>query len=69
MSESSGKSLVEVADAAFAEVAKSVIQRAIDTGTPVIVWKDGAVVELDPHELKVTRQKSANPVVNGTSDA
>ena len=41
-------SLPERADAAFKDVCKSVIQRARQTGTPVITWRDGKVRKLTP---------------------
>jgi predicted ABC-type ATPase len=41
----------DLANAAFAATAKEVIKRAIETGTPVIVWRNGSVMQLDPHEL------------------
>jgi len=44
-------SLGEKADAAFRRAMKKVIQRAKDTGTPVIVWEDGAIKEIPCDQL------------------
>ncbi|HBN78628.1 MAG TPA: hypothetical protein DD473_23020 [Planctomycetaceae bacterium] len=38
--------LAILADEAFLEASKEVIERARRTGTPVIVWRDGAIKEL-----------------------
>jgi hypothetical protein len=39
--------LTKLADAAFRQAAQKVIERAEASGTPVIVWEDGEVKELD----------------------
>ncbi len=52
-------SLTELADAAFEQVARKVIERARQTGTPVIVWEDGAVKEVQPDEMGETGRLSA----------
>ncbi len=43
-------SLSEKADAAFQQAATKVIQRAKQTGTPVVVWEEGKVKEVTPDE-------------------
>lgn len=43
--------LSEKAQAAFKEAAKKVIERAKQTGTPIVVWKDNRVSELSPDQL------------------
>lgn len=54
MSDFTNQQLTELAEAAFREVAKDVVKRAIDTNTPVIVWQDGKIVRLDPRSLLPT---------------
>ncbi len=41
-------SLPEKADAAFEQAARKVVERARQTGTPVVVWEDDHVTELPP---------------------
>jgi hypothetical protein len=43
--------LLEKADAAFRQVALKVIERARQTGTPVIIWENGRVTERSAEEL------------------
>ncbi len=50
--------LTKLADAAFKQAARKVIERAKQTGTPVIVWEDGAVKEVDPNDLREPDAKS-----------
>jgi hypothetical protein len=45
MSESIGSTLAEKADDDFRRAAAKVIERARQTGTPVIVWENRQVVE------------------------
>lgn len=40
--------LTKLADAAFEQAAQKVIERAQQSGTPVILWEDGAVKEMEP---------------------
>ena len=40
----------ELVEAAFAQAMTTVIDRARRTGTPVIVWEDGAIKELPVEE-------------------
>ena len=51
------RSLTELADAAFEQAARKVIERARQTGTPVIVWENGAVKELDPWKLTLSTSR------------
>jgi hypothetical protein len=44
-------SLTEKAEAAFQQVARKVVERAKQTGTPIVVWKDGRVTELSPEQF------------------
>jgi hypothetical protein len=40
------------ADAAFLQAAKKVIQRAKQTGTPIVVWEAGKVKEMPTEQLE-----------------
>jgi hypothetical protein len=40
--------IVKQADAAMEEAADVVLQRARQHNTPIVLWRDGKVVELDP---------------------
>lgn len=55
------KGLTELADAAFRQVAQKVIERAEQTGTPVIVYQNHEVKAVDPRTLRIgpkrTRQR------------
>jgi len=57
MSKITDQPMTDLANAAFEEAAKEVVKRAIETGTPVIVWRNGSVLKLDPHQLIATTQK------------
>ena len=54
MTKTINHSLTKLADAAFEQAARKVIERARQTGTPVIVWEDGAVKEMPPDEMGET---------------
>ena len=56
--------LAKQADAAMAEAAETVLQRAKQHNTPIIVWRDGKIVELDPYAEEAPRSKSQNPEGN-----
>jgi hypothetical protein len=43
--------LTEKTNAAFRQAAISVIERARQTGTPIIVWENGKVVERSPEDF------------------
>jgi hypothetical protein len=45
-------SLSELAEAAFEQVAAEVIERAKQTGTPVIIWEDGRIKAVPPEALE-----------------
>jgi hypothetical protein len=42
------------ADAAFRQAAKKIIQRARQTGTPVIVWEEGHIKEIPYDQFEIT---------------
>ena len=47
------------ADAAFRQAAYKVIQKAKQTGTPVVIWEDGEIKEVPPEaiELRMKAEK------------
>jgi hypothetical protein len=47
-------SLSSKVDAAFRQAASKVIQRAKQTGTPVVVWEEGHVKEVPAEQLELT---------------
>lgn len=44
--------LAKLADAAFEQASRKVIERAEQSGTPVIIWEDEAVKEVEPRETR-----------------
>jgi hypothetical protein len=48
----SDDALTKLANAAFREAANDAIDRAIATNTPLILWVDGKVAEVDPRTVK-----------------
>jgi hypothetical protein len=44
--ENTGASLSAKAEAAFRRAAEEVVRRAMQTGTPIIVWKDGRIEKI-----------------------
>jgi len=52
MSEKTRDTLTEQADAAFRQAAAKVIELARQTGTPVIVWEEGRIVENSAEEAE-----------------
>ena len=51
-------SLSSRVEAAFRQAASKVVQRARQTGTPVVVWKEGRVKEIPADQLE-TKTDSA----------
>ena len=49
-------SMADKANAAFERAAAKVIERARQTGTPVVVWEDDHVSELSPEHLTENRK-------------
>ena len=43
-------------EAAFQRVAERVVERAWQTGTPAVVWKDDRVTELPAEEISANRK-------------
>ena len=52
MSAKTRNKLTEKANAAFRQAAAKVVERARQTGTPVIVWEKGQVAEHSAEELE-----------------
>jgi hypothetical protein len=52
--------MTEKADAAFRQVAAKVIERARQTGTPVILWENGRIVKRSWDELISQPTKTTN---------
>ena len=50
--------LTKLADAAFRQAAQKVIKRAKESGTPLIIWKDGEVKRVEPRNTR--KRKSEN---------
>jgi hypothetical protein len=57
MKKAAERSLTKLADAAFRQAAQKVIDRAEKSGTPVIVWEDGAVKHIQPRKTKKKEAK------------
>ncbi|MEM6691273.1 MAG: hypothetical protein AAF664_17740 [Planctomycetota bacterium] len=47
---------VKQADLAMQDAAEVVLRRAREHNTPIIVWRDGKVVKLDPFSLDPIKQ-------------
>ncbi len=45
--------MTKLAEAAFREASRDVIERARQAGTKLIIWKDGAVRKVDPFDVKL----------------
>lgn len=45
-------SVFDLADAAFHEATLKAIERAEQTGTPVILWENGQIKEADPKDCR-----------------
>ena len=58
------RSLTDKANAAFRQAAAKVIERAKQTGTPVIVWENGQVKELAPQQVE--QRMMAHHATNST---
>jgi hypothetical protein len=63
MNETDGSSLITKIEAAFRQAARKVVSVAKQTGTPVIIWKDGRVCEIPSDQLdeSLTTNKTDEP--------
>lgn len=57
MNQPTDRSMLELAQAAFEQAARKVIERARQTGTPVILWEDGAIVRRSPDSFPAPPDK------------
>ena len=55
--ENLGRRLTAKADAAFEPASRMVIERAVQTRTPVVVWKDGQVVLIPTDQLELPTRR------------
>ena len=44
--------MVEKVDGAIRQAADKVLERAKQTGTPVVIWEDGQIKEIPPEEME-----------------
>lgn len=58
---------IRKADAAMEEAAKDVVERARRHHTPIVVWRDGKVVELDPFSAEFDQPKTEGERKNDAS--
>jgi hypothetical protein len=56
--------IVKQANAAMEQAANDVLLRARQHNVPIVVWRDGKVVELDPFSPDFDQQKSESPKAN-----
>ncbi len=49
--------LAKLVEAALRQVAKKVVKRAKESGTPVIIWEDGEVKRIEPRNIRKTRKR------------
>jgi hypothetical protein len=64
MKKTTDQPLTKLADAAFEQAAQQVIERARQSGTPLILWEDEAVKEVVPEHDRANRD-SQKPLLNG----
>ena len=67
-SEDANAALTAKAEAAFRQAAEEVVRRARETGTPVIVWKDGRIERIpsDQVELVPAAKQPGDPADSAT---
>ena len=54
-------SMSDLADAAFAATAEHVIRRARETGTEIVLWRNGGVVKMSPDEITRELDEAIRP--------
>ena len=54
----------EQTNAALKETRKVVIERARQHNTPIVLWRDGKVVELDPFSAEFDDPKEQSPTAD-----
>jgi len=50
-------SLSDKAEAAFDQAAQEVVRRAKQSGTPIVVWKDGHIAEIPGEQAEIVTVK------------
>jgi hypothetical protein len=60
---------LQKSDAAFHQAMRNVIQRARQTGTPILIWKDGGMAEISPEEAEQRLEKSPAPKLTDKPDS
>ena len=66
MQEACHRPMMELVVAAFQQASRKVVELALLSGTPVFVWKDAAVVTMDPPQvLKDLTPKQDCAVMSG----
>jgi hypothetical protein len=48
--------LTELANAAFRQAAQNVIKRAIEAGTPLIIWEDEQIKRVKPRKQRKNKK-------------
>jgi len=56
MTKATENPLAKMVDGALRQAAKMVVKRAEESGTPVIIWKDGEVKRVDPRKTQKPRK-------------
>jgi hypothetical protein len=51
-------SMSDKADAAFEQATTKIVERARQTGTPVVVWEDDHVAEISPERAETVKPKT-----------
>jgi hypothetical protein len=54
------QNLTKLADAAFRQAARKVIERARETGTPLIVWENGEIKRIPADENRFRDRRSVS---------
>ena len=57
MKKKTDQPLTKLADAAFKKAARKVMELAETTGTPVIVWEEDDIKEVQPRKTRAARTK------------
>ena len=49
--------LAKLVEAALRQTAKKVVERARESGTPVIIWEDETIKRVEPRNIRKTRRR------------
>lgn len=58
MSPKSTDETIQKIDTGFPAIAHAAIEKARQTGTKLVVWRDGKIVEIDPDEANADERSS-----------